>query len=179
LRVFPEIETKRLNLTALKEEDQTSLFSIFSDPQVTYYDGGNVMKTQTQALHYIRAYKDPSSILSTHAIRFGIRLNGSGELIGTAGFQNWDRTSSKAEIGAILSRKYWSGGYGLEAAKAIIHYGFHHIKLHKIYAQTIEDNHSAVKRLEQLDFEKEGHFKDHIYMRNRYYDVVVYSLINK
>ncbi|MCA0173371.1 GNAT family N-acetyltransferase [Bacillus sp. RAR_GA_16] len=179
MKDFPTIETNRLILTSLKEEDQRSLFSIFSDPNVTYYDGGKVMKTQTQALHYIRAYKDPSSILLTHTIRFGIRLKKSGDLIGTAGFQNWDRTSSKAEIGAILSRKYWSGGYGLEAAKAIIEFGFQQINLHKIYAQTIEDNRAAVNRLEQLGFHKEGHFKDHIYMHSHYYDVVVYSLINK
>ncbi|WP_226659551.1 GNAT family N-acetyltransferase [Pseudalkalibacillus hwajinpoensis] len=179
MKDFPTIETKRLILTSLKEEDQNSLFSIFSDPNVTYYDGGKVMKTKTQALHYIRAYKDPSSILLTHTIRFGIRLKSSGELIGTAGFQNWDRTSSKAEIGAILSKNYWSGGYGVEAAKAIIDYGFQQMKLHKIYAQTIEDNRSAVKRLEQLGFHKEGHFHDHIYMHRHYYDVVVYSLLNK
>lgn len=176
---FPHIETNRLILTALKEEDQTPLYSIFSDPHVTYFDGGKVMKTKTQALHYIQAFKDPASILLTHTIRFGVRLKNSGELIGTAGFQNWDRTSAKAEIGAILSRKFWSGGYGLEAAKAIIDYGFQQMKLHKIYAQTIEDNRSAVKRLEQLSFHKEGHFLDHIYMHQRYYDVVVYSLIHK
>lgn len=176
LKEFPEIQTERLVLSALKEEDRSSLFSIFADPLVTYYDGGKVMKTSTQALHYIRAFKDTTSISLTNTIRWGVRLKTSNTLIGTAGFQNWDRTSSKAEIGAILSRNYWSGGYGVEAAKAVIAYGFEQMKLHKIYAQTIEDNRAAVKRLEELGFHKEGRFIDHVYLRNQYYHVLVYSL---
>ena len=173
---FPELHTKRLALTSLMTEDRESLFSIFSDPLVTYYDGGKVMKTPKQALHYINAYKDVDSIATTNTIRWAVRLNDSKKMIGTAGFQNWDRTSSKAEIGAILSRDFWRDGYGLEAAEAVISYGFDQMKLHKIYAQTIEENHASVKRLEQLGFDREGRFRDHVYLRDRYYDVLVYSL---
>ncbi|TKD68782.1 GNAT family N-acetyltransferase [Pseudalkalibacillus hwajinpoensis] len=176
MQSFPVLHTNRLTLTALKTDDLDSLFSIFSDPLVTYFDGGKVMKTETQALHYINAYKDVTSISTTNAIRWGIRSKESMDLIGTVGFQNWNRTSSRAEIGAILSRGFWRDGYGLEAAKAVITYGFDHMRLHKIYAQTIEDNRAAVIRLEQLGFQKEGTFRDHVYLRNRYYHVLVYSL---
>ncbi|WP_053216260.1 GNAT family N-acetyltransferase [Guptibacillus hwajinpoensis] len=176
MQTFPVLHTKRLTLTALKSEDRDSLLSIFSDPLVTYYDGGKVMKTATQAQHYISAFKDVTSISTTNTIRWGVRLKESMDLIGTAGFQNWDRTSSKAEMGAILSREFWRDGYGLEAAKAVINYGFRHMHLHKIYAQTIENNHAAVKRLEQLGFQKEGTFRDHVYLRKQYYHVLVYSL---
>ncbi|WP_347552177.1 GNAT family protein [Pseudalkalibacillus hwajinpoensis] len=176
LQVFPILESKRLRLTGFEQDDTESLFSIFSDPLVTYYDGGKVMKTSKQALHYINAYKDPSSIATTNTIRWAVRLKETEEMIGTAGFQNWDRTSAKAEIGAILSRDFWSGGYGLEAGEAVIEFGFSKMKLHKIYAQTIKDNKAAVKRLEQLGFNQEGCFRQHVYLRREYHDVLVYSL---
>lgn len=173
---FPSLITPRLVLTAFHHRDVEPLFSIFSDPLVTHYDTGEIMKTRIQARHYINTFKDPSSIVTTNAIRFAVRLKNTKKLIGTAGLQNWDRTSSKAEIGAVLSREYWRGGYGIEAARAIIDYGFSTLRLHKIYAQTIKDNDSAVKRLEQLGFKREGCFKEHIFLHQRYYDVLVYSL---
>ncbi|WP_270182527.1 GNAT family N-acetyltransferase [Alkalihalobacillus sp. CinArs1] len=176
---FPTLLTSRLVLTALHPNDVDALFSIFSDPLVTYYDTGDTMKTRTQANHYINAFKDPSSISTTNSIRFAVRLKSNNQLIGTAGFQNWDRNSSKAEIGAVLSRDYWRGGYGLEAARSIIDFGFSKMRLHKIYAQTIQNNESAVKRLKQLGFKKEGCFKEHIFLHQKYYDVLVYSIFSK
>lgn len=179
METYPTLLTSRLVLTALHPNDVEPLLAIFGDPLVTYFDTGEIMKTRTQAIHYINAFKDASSIATTNAIRFAVRLKSTNQLIGTAGYQNWDRTSSKAEIGAVLARDYWRGGYGIEAAKSIIDFGFNKMRLHKIYAQTIQNNEPAVKRLKQLGFKKEGCFKEHIFLHQKYFDVLVCSLFQQ
>jgi [ribosomal protein S5]-alanine N-acetyltransferase len=66
-----------------------------------------------------------------------------------------------------------------EAVQAIVEFGFRNLKLHSIIAKVSPENRGAVFILESLGFEKEAHFKDGVYFKNKFSDMAVYTLFLK
>lgn len=77
----------------------------------------------------------------------------SGEFMGTAGLL---RISYQAhftpavEVGWRMARRFWGKGYAPEAAGAALQFGFEHLGLAEIVANTIPSNHNSRRVMEKL-----------------------------
>ncbi len=60
----------------------------------------------------------------------------SGKVIGYILFNEY--TENVYEIGWFFNRKYWQKGYAYEACQAVIDHAFTQLKVHKIFAETID-----------------------------------------
>ena len=60
-----------------------------------------------------------------------------------------------------MAGSHWGLGIASEAARAVIGYGFTTMKLHRIQAHTIADNHRSVQLLERLGFRREGTLREY------------------
>nr|WP_273333628.1 GNAT family N-acetyltransferase [Dictyoglomus turgidum] len=89
---FPVLETSRLVLRKLFLEDAQDIFDYAKDLEVNKYEK--------------EGYGD-----------WGIEYKENKKIIGTCGFVWWDRKNYKAEIGYVLSRKYWNQGLMTEAVR--------------------------------------------------------------
>ncbi|MBR9706846.1 MAG: GNAT family N-acetyltransferase [Candidatus Diapherotrites archaeon] len=69
---------------------------------------------------------------------FGIVEKATGKLIGAAGIEV--RGQRVGELGLWIGDDYWGKGYGTEALKLIIKYGFEAVDMYKLYAGGYEDN---------------------------------------
>ena len=70
-------------------------------------------------------------------------------------------------------------GKGLmyEAIQAVLHYGFHDLKLHSVEAQIDPRNSASEALLKKAGFVREAYFKENYYLRGRFADTGVYSLL--
>src|SRR5690606_30846856 len=89
-------------------------------------------------------------------ITWGITRKGDDTVMGMCGYNGWSPYHRRADIGYDLARKYWGNGYGREAVKAIVGFGFDKMNLNRVEAETIEDNHGSVKMLKKIGFTLEG-----------------------
>lgn len=174
---FPEIYTKRLFLRKLSLNDAGTLFNYWSDPDVTKYLNVTTFKNKEQAYSMIRLLN--SLYNNKDGIRWAIVTKKDDTVIGTCGYNNWIKKSSRGEIGYELGKKYWGNGYATEAVKEIIKYGFKSMNLNRIEAFTVPEAASSINLLKKLGFKKEGMLRQYGYWNMRYWDENIYSLLKK
>jgi [ribosomal protein S5]-alanine N-acetyltransferase len=173
LETFPVLETQRLVLRELQLEDAEMLFRIYSDEEVMrYYD--TPMNRLEQVQRSIAAHR--SRFENNEAIRWGISIKGSKDIVGNCGFYR-DSYSQYALLSYVLARPYWGKGLMTEALRAIIAFGFDHYQLHRIEAHVVVSNQASLGVLQKLGFKKEGFLRERFYENNHFHDEWVFALL--
>jgi RimJ/RimL family protein N-acetyltransferase len=111
-------------------------------------------------------------------IIFGVALNGDNRLIGLVGLKDINYINQSAEFYVIIGdRAAWGKGYGTEATKLMIRYGFLELNLNRIQTQDMEDNIGGWRADEKAGFTYEGTLREVILRFGKFNDVRVYSLL--
>lgn len=104
----------------------------------------------------------------------------NGQPIGHIGLYQINKQSKNAEIGILIGKPSLHGkGYGSRSTKALTEYGFVKLGLHRITALVLEENIASCKMFEKCGYVREGLLIDKTFKNNRYYNVVVLSIINR
>lgn len=174
---FQELETERLLLRELSFEDAPFIFKLFSNEKVCKYLYDEEIYTRIEeAKDFIEWNSKPETKLHN---RRGIVRKKDNTLMGTCGFDSWDRYNHMAEIGYDLWHEYWGHGYMTEALKSAIKSGFNNMNLNRINAFVALENDNSTRLLENLGFKNEGVFRDKHFFRGHYYDHYSYSLLKR
>jgi ribosomal-protein-alanine N-acetyltransferase len=177
--LFPDLETPRLKLTQLSQNDAASILTLFSNEAVIkYYD--------LAAFDNIKQATDLITLFNTRCesglgIRWAIRLKETNELIGTCGFNSWNEKMKQAVLGYDLLPSYWRGGYTSEAVEKIIQAAFSGqlacADINRIQADTIPGNVGSEALLLKVGFKKEGLRREAGYWKNQFHDLWCFGLI--
>jgi len=174
---FPELSTKRLRLRELRESDAPVLLSIFSNPHTMRYYGSEKMTGIEEIEGMLMSFKQ--GFEKKQAIRFGIELKETGELIGTCGVHNWAKRVNRIEMGYELNQEKEGNGYMSEALTAMIPFAFQQMNIHRIGALIHPNNESSRKLVQNLGFREEGVLRDYVYAGGEYMDLIMYSILIK
>lgn len=90
------------------------------------------------------------SKLDEHAAMFSMLERGTRQFIGNMEFMN--RKGDEAEWGIVMTYKMQNKGYGTEALRRAIAYGFGELGLRRIYLGVYADNLRAVHVYEKCGF---------------------------
>lgn len=172
---FPVLETDRLILRQVTNDDAKSLLTYFSDTDVMRYYGLEPFKSIDDALDEISWYK--SIFEKGTGIRWGISLKGSDKIIGSCGFFNRAVEHSRTEIGYELSKEYWGKGIAGEALESVVKYGFQNLQLERIEALVEPANLASLKLLDKMGFEKEGLLRHYEFTCGKFDDLYIYSIL--
>ncbi len=143
------LETERLYLRELKQEDLDRLHAIFSDEETMRFYPAPFTREQTGQWikkNQERYRKDGFGL-------WGVCLKETDELIGDCGLvrQTVDGRT-EIEIGYHIHKKYWSRGFATEAAKACKAYGFHQLHFHKLICLIDPKNIPSIRVAEKIGF---------------------------
>lgn len=99
--------------------------------------------------------------------------------IGSIGL-HLDLKNRNANTGIMIGDKNYHGkDYGYEAMKLALNYGFRKLKLHRIDLNVYEYNTRAIKLYKKLGFKKEGGRREHVFWKNKFYDLLIMGLLQK
>ncbi|MBX5450994.1 GNAT family N-acetyltransferase [Thermogemmatispora sp.] len=160
LRPLEPTQDNHLYATWLNDEEIRRYFSIYptSDARA---------KERLEQL-----YKDGKHII------FGVALKSNNRLIGLVGLKDINYINQTAEFYIIIGdRAVWGQGYGTEATKLMIRYGFMELNLNRIQTQDMEENIGGWRADEKAGFKYEGTLRQAILRFGKYHDVRVYSLL--
>ena len=119
------IETERLTLREMTQEDLDSLREILQDEEtMVAYEGAFADEETQKWLDWQRTlYREKGYGL------WAVILKENGAMIGQCGLtmQTW-KDQRVLEIGYLFNRSYWHQGYATEAAKACKEYAFKILK---------------------------------------------------
>lgn len=177
-REFPQLETDRLILREMTLDDARFYFRHFNDEKVVLGSGFPGPKDleaakQELELYCIRPFKE------SQGIRWGIVQKGSGELIGTCGYYQWNKTSRRVEMGYDLAPAHWGKGIMTEALRAALRYGFEEMRLNRIQAIIDCENVKSIRLVQRLGFQKEGVLRQNSIFRGDFRDEVCFSLLRE
>ena len=164
-----------IKLGAIKEQDLDIIFEWFDDYEfLTYFDMlPAVPETRAQVnemLDYFMKSKDK--------VILAIRHKASNKIIGITGFDDiqWNNGTATLFIG-IGDKEHTGKGYGKEALKMLIDFGFYEFNLHRIQLNVIAYNERAIGLYESLGFVKEGAYREFINRGGKRVDLYLYGLL--
>ncbi|MGF9966160.1 GNAT family N-acetyltransferase [Bacillus rhizoplanae] len=177
MRKVPVLETDRLQLRELTLVDADAMFRYFVKEPVIRYFGMDAFQNIEEVKNVIRNFRERYEEGS--AIRWGIVLKGTGQLIGTCGFHLINHKHKRAEIGYELDETYWGKGYATEALQAILTYGFETLYFKRISAVVYPENESSRKLLQRAGFTEEGLLRKYMIQNEVAHDAIMYSLLQE
>ena len=171
---FPKLETRRLKLREILPDDSKAIFEMRASGRVGQFIPRPLMTDALAAEELVQGTRQ--AYKNQQAIGFAGVLKSSKEIIGTCGLTHIEPLNRHAEIGGEMATEYWGKRLAQEAFMAILHYGLNTANLLTIEAKVSPENRGAVYLLEQAGFEKEAHFKNRIFHKDRFSDMAVYTL---
>jgi RimJ/RimL family protein N-acetyltransferase len=153
--MHPTLETDRLLLRPISEDDINDLFEFFADIETTKFLPGT--KTRDQVKEWISLVFD-----SYQKDKFGplaVINKSSNDFLGYCGIYQYKDIDGAEEIEILygLLKRYLTMGYATEAAKKIYEYGKNDLKINRFISIIHPDNANSVKVAEKVGmrFEKE------------------------
>ena len=77
----------------------------------------------------------------------------------------------------IYDRRFWSHGYGTEAMRLILRYGFDDAGLHRIDLRVLEYNRRAIRAYEKCGFVREGVERESAWIDGGWYSDVMMGIL--
>jgi [ribosomal protein S5]-alanine N-acetyltransferase len=169
------LKGKRIHLRALMEKDLTDDYLQWLNDEEVCRNNSHAIFPNTESK--MRSYYD-SLQNQQHNIVLAIIDTVKESHIGNVSLQNINWVSRNAEFAILMGNKnYWGDGYGEEAAKIIVNYGFQRLNLHRIYCGTLEGNEAMKKLAFKLNMKEEGIRREAIFKHGGYENIVEYGVL--
>ncbi|WP_319499543.1 GNAT family protein [uncultured Draconibacterium sp.] len=170
-----QLNTKRLVIRPLTINDKHALLAYRSDAEANKYQGW-IPKTIDDVETFFGKLSAGFNVPDTW-FQLAVVDKSNYELIGDIGIHFIDE--QQVEIGYTIAKQHQGLGFATEASKAVINYLFGELKKHRITASVDPENIASFAVLEKLGFRKEAHFRESLFLNNKWVDDVIYGLLAK
>lgn len=107
-----------------------------------------------------------------------IHQEGTWLPVGNAGFFSIRNSDRAAEIGISIGEKTcWDKGYGSEAVRLLLKFGFNELNLNRIFLRVYETNLRGIRSYEKAGFKVDGRLRQDRFMDGKYIDVFIMSVL--
>lgn len=147
------LQTERLVLRMLREDDFEQYAAMLADAEVTRYLGDGQPRTREDA------WRQMAMILGHWQLRgyglWAVEEEATGRLAGRVGFFNPEGWPG-FELGWTLAREFWGRGYATEGARRALRYAFDEMGREHVISLIRPDNGPSVRVAERLGERLEG-----------------------
>lgn len=170
----PILETERLRLTPLGEDDADSVFRLMRDVEVmAFWDVGEIDDPDV-VTNIVRG--QVAEIAQGRAVYWTMRTLADAAFVGVCDLSEIDPRHHRAEVGFMLGREAWGQGYALEAMRAVLAFAASS-GLRRLLARTHLGNRRSDALLEKLGFEEEGLLRGHVLRDGERRDCRLFGLL--
>ena len=153
------LETERLILSPVTEDDAPLIHPIMADPEVMAHMDSMAIDDPDVVGAFITGQL--IEMANEEAFYWSVRLSDDHRYLGSVDLSDIDWRHHRAEVGFILGKDAWGKGYGYEAVQAILGHtatlGFK-----RLWARTHVGNLASESLLKKLGFEEEGYLRGHV-----------------
>jgi len=145
----PVLETERLVLRPLREDDADALHPMYADAEANTYGSHPATTTLEESRERVA-----KAVASADWRAWAVTLKGDDTAIGTVA--SYEKRQGKVtEIGYVLKRSHWGHGYVTEAVAGLIDQLFAEGQ-RRVFADTDPDNAPSIAVLKRLGFTLEA-----------------------
>ncbi len=170
------LEGQRLRLRPVEEGDLSLFVRWFNDPDVRYWlsmSDAPELTQESEQEWYEEMRDDPVRVVWCIETR-------EGRPIGNLGLQAIDEAQGRATLGISIGEKeQWGRGYGSDAIREALRYGFDEMGLRRVDLQVDEDNLRGIRCYEKCGFVREGLLRAHRIRKGQPINAVVMSILRE
>lgn len=171
MKYFPKIVGDRLYLSPMNVEDAPIYVKWLNDKTVSENLG---LDTKVTTLEGEKEWLKRSQ----NQYNFAIVLKKDDKLIGNISFGDVDLIHRNAMLQIFIGDEENRGkGYGKEAIKLLLEYGFNNLNLNNIMLNVYSFNKRAIKVYESLGFKKFGTRHKSHYFKGQFYDEIQMEIL--
>jgi RimJ/RimL family protein N-acetyltransferase len=165
---------EKVRLRALQEEDAEDCWRWFNDWEMLRNLNQRYPISRLAEREIVERLMKPKPNDKTYAIE---TLDG-GLYLGNAGLHQISCEDRRALFGIFIGdKKYWGKGYGTDATRAIVRFGFEQMNLNRIELQVFADNEPGIRCYEKVGFVREAVQRQFRYREGRYVDAIVMGIL--
>lgn len=162
----------------MQTEDVRAVFAYRSDKETNKYQGW-VPETEREVYDFIQNRIVQTFNIPETWFQFVLVNKENGQVIGDIGVHFLGSENKLAELGYTLGRNYHGKGLAREALAAILDCLFNKYNKHRVIASVDPANLNSIKLLERLNFRKEAHFIESVFVNGTWADDVVYAILKR
>jgi len=172
MRYFKKITGERIYLSPMNKDDVEIYTKWMNDAEVSV-NLGEYTKMVT-----LNSEQKNLESMTSDGKNFAIILN-DDTLIGNISLFEIDNISRKATVGLFIGEKENRGkGYGTEALRLILNYGFKMLNLHNIMLLVHSDNEQGIACYKKAGFREFGRQREAKFKNGHYFDVVYMDILH-
>jgi RimJ/RimL family protein N-acetyltransferase len=170
---FKKIEGKCVYLSPMCIDDAPKYVKWMNDFKVTDgVNGSQNLVTLEREKEWIEKNNKDGNF------QFAIITQENNELIGNCGFNELDTINQKATIGIFIGEEEnRNKGYGSEALKLLISYGFNYLNLNNIMLAVYSFNTPAIACYKKVGFKEMGRRREAYFKNNERYDEIYMDIL--
>lgn len=172
MKYFKKLVGERIYLSPRSVEDAEMYAEWLNDFETTDYVGQShrIMTLEAERKHL-------EEKINEEAV-FAIVDSKEDKLIGTVGLHEVNHFKRTATLGIFIGDKnYRSQGYGTEAIRLILDYGFNYMNLNNIKLDLLEFNERALACYKKCGFKEYGRRRKCDFINGKYYDRIEMDIL--
>lgn len=175
---FPVKEFESVYLREIHEGDSLGLLEYLSDERVRTFIAkedlpNSIEDAEREVIYWASLFRN------RHSVYWGIATKDTDTIIGTCGFNYWNRNHYKAEVSYDLAFNYWNQGITSDILSYILNFGFNEMGLNRVSAKVTTNNTGSIRVLEKNNFKKEGLLREYKMIGGEVHDAFIYSIVAK
>jgi RimJ/RimL family protein N-acetyltransferase len=173
------LKGKNVLLRPVKRLDISYFLKWFNDQEIIQYLCLYLPMTEMYEEKYI---EELGTTRAKSDVRFVVEaIEGtSTKPIGNCGLHEIHPKNHTANFGIVIGEKdYWGKGYGTEATRLVINYGFQELNLHRISSAAFAFNERSIKLHKKVGFREEGRLRQAMFKNGQYHDEVQFGILRE
>ena len=170
------IKGRLVNLRPLKKNDLDEIMKWVNDLEVTKYLSSLIFPvSRLEEEKYLEKMMTKNKEQKNLVIE-----DKEGHYIGQVTLDHINWKDRNAELGIVIgNRNNWGKGYGTEAIKLVLNYGFHQMNLYNIYLWVFEYNHRGIRCYEKCGFKKDGELRKSHFYQGKFHNKILMSILRE
>ncbi len=174
---FPEMDLGEVKLRQIRvDTDVENFYSYIMHEKVTRFLSAEDTPTSLESARSELGYW--ANLYTTmRSVYWGIATQ-DDKLIGTCGFNSWNKYHKRAEISYDLSVEHWGKGIMTKAVQSITDFAFGTMQVRRVQATASLDNDPSIRVLEKCRYKREGVMSKYGILGGQSVDYYMYAVVN-
>ena len=169
------LKGKKVLLRPMKQEDIVRQHEFNQDPELYALDS---TYPRVSPLESAQAFYESRTKFDENIAPFAIEAE--GKYIGYCSLMDLRNPHGNLELGIMIGdREYWGRGYGRDAVRLLLDYGFRHLGARRIALTTHAKNERAIRCYLACGFVEEGRPRKVVWIEGEYTDLVNMSILRE
>lgn len=170
---FKKLIGEKCYLSPIRMEDAEIYAKWFNDMETVLY-----VQPHPNIIGLEKEKEFIESQIKNSAPIFGIIDKETDKIIGNTSLMDINQVNGTAVFGIVIGEKdYWSKGYGTEATKLILDYGFNVLNLYSIMLGVFDFNKRAIASYKKIGFKEIGKRRGDRLIAGKRYDTVFMDIL--